>query len=79
MSDPVEALILDLLEWIGPESVSAGVILTHCVEVKLTHLGEDRGFSAAEDANPGASSGDQSDGPARHRCAADRARARMFS
>ena len=25
-------------------SVSAGVILTHCVEVKLTHLGEDGGF-----------------------------------
>lgn len=43
--------------------VSAGVILTHPVDVKLTHLGEDDGFFGAVDVDPGGSSGDTSDGP----------------
>lgn len=43
------------------EVVSAGVILIHFVEVKLTHLGDDGGLLAAEDAYPEASSGDQSE------------------
>jgi hypothetical protein len=57
------------------EIVSAGVILTHFVEVKLTHLGEDGGLLAAEDAYPGAGSGNQSDGAAWHENSRDRARA----
>ena len=40
-------------------AVSAGVILTHCVGVKVTHLGEDGGFLAAGDADSGASSGNK--------------------
>ncbi|MGB6100363.1 MAG: TniQ family protein [Comamonas sp.] len=42
--------------------VGAEVILTHCAEVKVTHLGEDDGLLAV-DVDPGASSGDTSDGP----------------
>ena len=56
-----------------PTAVSAGVILTHFVEVKLTHLGEDGGLLAAENAYPGAGSGNQSDGPAGHEDSRDRA------
>ena len=47
--------------WVGRHwaetlgSVSAGVILTHFVGVKLTHLGEDGGFCAAH-ADSGANS-----------------------
>ena len=39
--------------------VSAAVILTHCAGVKVTHLGEYGGFLAADDVDPGGSSGDQ--------------------
>jgi hypothetical protein len=46
--------------------VSAGVILTHCVGVKMTHMGDDGGFWAAADVDPGASSGDQGIGTSRH-------------
>lgn len=38
-------------------AVSARVILTHFVGVKLTHLGEDGGLLAAADVDSGASSG----------------------
>jgi len=44
------------------QGVGAEVILTHCAEVKVTHLGEDDGLLAV-DVDPGASSGDTSDGP----------------
>ena len=44
-------------------TVAAEVILTHCAEVKVTHLGEDDGFFGAVDVDPGAGSGDTSDGP----------------
>lgn len=44
------------------ELVGAEVILTHCAELKVTHLGEDDGLLAV-DVDPGASSGDTSDGP----------------
>ncbi len=47
--------------------VSAGAILTHVVGVKVTHLGEDGGFLAADDADSGAGSGDQGARPSR-RC-----------
>ncbi len=42
-------------------AVAAEVILTHCAEVKVTHLGKDDGL--AVDVDPGASSGDTSHGP----------------
>ena len=42
--------------------VAAEVILTHCAEVMLTHLGEDDGLCGAVDVDPGGSSGDTSDG-----------------
>jgi hypothetical protein len=45
--------------------VSAGVILTHVVGVKMTHLGEDGGILAADDADPEAGSGDQGTCPSR--------------
>ena len=44
-------------------AVAAEVILTHCAEVKVTHLGEDDGLFGAVDVDPGGSSGDTSDGP----------------
>lgn len=44
--------------------VSAGVILTHCAELKVLHLGENDDFLRAVDVDPGESSGDTSDGPA---------------
>jgi hypothetical protein len=44
-------------------NVSARVILTPCDEVKVTHLGEYGGFLEAADVDPGASSGDTSNGP----------------
>jgi transposase InsO family protein len=53
--------------------VSAGVILIHFVGVKLTHLGEHGGFWAADDVDPGASSGDQGAGPSRCGDSGDRA------
>ena len=53
-------------------SVSAEVILTHCAEVKVTHLGEDDGLFGAVDVDPGASSGDTSDGPKGRRSESDR-------
>ena len=43
--------------------VSAEVILTHCAEVKVTHLGEDDGLFGAVDVDPGECSGDTSYGP----------------
>jgi Transposase len=43
--------------------VRAEVVLTHCAEVKVTDLGEDDGLFGAVDVDPGASSGDTSDGP----------------
>jgi len=52
--------------------VSAEVILTHCAEVKVTHLGEDDGLFGAVDVDPGASSGDTSDGPKGRRGESDR-------
>ncbi len=53
------------------ELVGAEVILTHCAEVKVTHLGEDDGLCAV-DVDPGASSGDTSDGPKGRECQSDR-------
>src|SRR5580693_2404340 len=41
-------------------------------EVKLTHLGEDGSFFEAADVDPGASSGDTSDGPTGRRIESDR-------
>jgi hypothetical protein len=56
--------LLDRINTLRVDSVvSAGVILTHPVDVKLTHLGEDDGFFGAVDVDPGGSSGDTSDGP----------------
>jgi hypothetical protein len=52
--------------------VSAKVILTPCDEVKVTHLGEDGGFLEAADVDPGASSGDTSNGPTGRRDQGDR-------
>ena len=43
-------------------AVSADVKLTHCAGVNLTHPGDDGGLLAV-DVDPGASSGDTSDGP----------------
>jgi hypothetical protein len=43
-------------------AVAADGKLTHCVEVKVTHLGEDDGLLAVH-VDPGARSGDTSDGP----------------
>src|SRR5689334_18780936 len=51
-------LLLNLLKS-GSFGVSADVILTHLAGVKLTHLGEYGGFLAADNVDPGASSGDQ--------------------
>jgi len=44
-------------------TVAAEVILTHCAEVEVTHLGKDDGLFGAVDVDPGAGSGDTSDGP----------------
>jgi hypothetical protein len=57
----------------GPESqvVSADVKLTHCAEVKVTHLGEDGGLLGRRHVDPGASSGDSDIGPARRVDSAD--------
>lgn len=52
-------------------SVSAGVKLTHCAEVKVTHLGEDGGFLGRRHVDPGAGSGDSDIGPARRVDSAD--------
>jgi len=52
--------------------VSARVILTPCDEVKVTHLGEYGGFLEAADVDPGASSGDTSNGPTGRRDQGDR-------
>jgi hypothetical protein len=52
--------------------VAADAKLTHCAEVNLTHLGEADGLLAV-DVDPGASSGDTSDGPQGRGCAGDRA------
>jgi putative ABC transport system substrate-binding protein len=59
--------------------VSAGVILTHCAEVKVTPLGEDDGLCGAVDAEPGASSGDTSDGPKGRRGEIDRQAAGLLA
>jgi len=59
--------------------VSAGVILTHCAEVKVTHLGEDDGFFGAVDVDPGGSSGDTSDGPKGRRGEIDREAAGLLA
>ena len=66
------------LEQIRSELVSAGLILTHCAEVKVTPLGEDDGLCGAVDVDPGASSGDTSDGPTRGD-ASDRAGTGLFA
>jgi len=58
--------------------VAADGKLTHCAEVKVTHLGEDGGLLAV-DVDPGASSGDTSDGPKGRRSASDRAAAGLFA
>jgi hypothetical protein len=48
MSDPVEALILDLLEWIGPGSRSYADVLdawrTSCPRLPVWEEANDRGF-----------------------------------
>ena len=44
-------------------TVAAEVILTPCAEVRVTHLGKDDGLFGAVDVDPGAGSGDTSDGP----------------
>jgi hypothetical protein len=49
--------------WIIVLGVAAEVILTHCAEVEVTHLGKDDGLFGAVDVDPGAGSGDTSDGP----------------
>ena len=59
--------------------VSAGVILIHFVGVKMTHLGEDGGFLAADDADPGAGSGDQGIRPSRRGNSGDRKAAWLFA
>jgi ATP-dependent DNA ligase len=64
--------------WAQPR-VSGGVILIHCVGVKLTHLGDDGGLLAAEDTYPGAGSGDQSHGPAGHGNSGDSTGARLLA
>jgi hypothetical protein len=60
-------------------TVSAGVILIHFVGVKMTHLGEDGGFLAADDADPGAGSGDQGIRPSRRGNSGDRKAAWLFA
>ncbi len=60
-----------------PLDVAADAKLTHCAEVNLTHLGEADGLLAV-DVEPGASSGDTSDGPQGRCSAGDRAAAGLF-
>jgi len=48
-------------------------------EVELTHLGEDGSFLEAADVDPGASSGDTSDGPTGRRDQSDREASRMLA
>jgi hypothetical protein len=60
------------------EDVSADVKLTHCAEVKVTHLGDDGGFLAV-DVDPGASSGDTCDGPQGRRDQGDSPAAGLFA
>ena len=50
MSDPVEALILDLLEWIGPESRAYSEVMdawrTSCPRLPVWEEADERGFIA---------------------------------
>jgi len=59
-------------------SVSAEVRMTHCTELNLTHLGEHGGLLAV-DVDPGASSGDTSDGPSGRRSSRDREAAGLLA
>lgn len=61
-----------------PLLVSADAKLTHCAEVKRTHLGEDGGLLAA-DVDPGAGSGDQGTGPTRGEHSRDRSADGLFT
>ncbi len=62
-----------------PTGVAAEVILTHCAEVKVTHLGEDDGLFGAVDVDPGGSSGDTSDGPKGRGSQSDRQAAQLLA
>ena len=64
---------------ISARGVNAEVILTYAVGVKMTRLGVDGGLVAAEDADPGAGSGDQSTGPSRRADSGDCTAARLFA
>lgn len=48
MSDPVESLILDLLEWIGPEARAYSEVIdawrTSCPRLPVWEEANDRGF-----------------------------------
>ncbi len=48
LSDPVEALVLDLLEWIGPNPCSYAEVLeawrTSCPRLPVWEEADDRGF-----------------------------------
>src|SRR5664279_2407371 len=59
--------------------VAAEVILTHCAEVKVIHLGEDDGLFGAVDVDPGECSGDTSDGPKGRGGQSDRAAAGVLA
>jgi hypothetical protein len=49
-SDPVDALVLDLLDWLGPESRPYGEVLdawrTSCPHLPVWEEANDRGFVA---------------------------------
>ena len=59
--------------------VAADAKLTHCAEVKVTHLGEDDGLFGAVDVDPGGSSGDTSDGPKGRRSQIHRQAAQLLA
>ena len=74
-NDPRKLICL----WPICDAVSADVKLTHCAEVKVTHLGEDGGLFGAADVDPGASSGNTSNGPKGRECQSNSAPAGMLA
>jgi hypothetical protein len=56
-SDPVDALVLDLLDWLGPESRPYGEVLdawrTSCPHLPVWEEANDRGFVARRRSSQG--------------------------
>jgi len=73
MNDPVDALILDLLEWIAKEERSYGEVMeawrTSCPRLPVWEEATDRGYVTRERKNGGATVGITSTGQAfLHHC-----------